>query len=82
MQDQSPPVAPSPAASHDSGIPKNLENFLLTGWRPYAPGLPEPLAEAEAFRLRRRQLSALFPGETLVIPTGHEKVREIGRAHV
>lgn len=30
---------------------------------------------AAAFAARRRRLSELYPGETLIIPTGHEKVR-------
>jgi Xaa-Pro aminopeptidase len=61
--------------SHDTGVPKNLEGFMLSGWKPFSPQLPEPIVGVESFGARRRALSAAFPGETLVIPTGHEKVR-------
>ena len=68
------PAAPA-AASHDSGVPEALRGFLLTGWRPYDPAPPAPHPSAAAFAARRRALSALFPGERLIVPTGHEKVR-------
>ena len=62
-------------ASHDSGNPENLLRFMMTGWA--TP--PEPPASRvegiERFTARRDALSRAFPGETIVIPTGHEKVR-------
>jgi Xaa-Pro aminopeptidase len=62
-------------ASHDSQLPDALIEFMLQRWAP-APGeLPAPIAHAEVFAARRRALSKLFPAETLIIPTGHEKVR-------
>lgn len=67
-----PPPAP---AAHDSGVPEALRGFLLTGWRPYDPAPPAPHPDAAAFAARRRALSALYPGERLIIPTGHEKTR-------
>jgi Xaa-Pro aminopeptidase len=48
---------------------------MVKDWKP-ASGKPTPrLKGAEAFAARRRALSKLFPGEALVVPTGHEKVR-------
>ncbi len=69
------PAATGTPASHDSGVPDALRAFLLTGWRPFDPAAPAPVAHADAFYARRRALSALFPGERLIIPTGHEKTR-------
>src|SRR5687768_13937833 len=62
-------------ASHDTTPPKALLDFMMQGWKPQS-GKPTPkMKNAEVFAARRRELSKLFPGETLVIPTGHEKVR-------
>jgi Xaa-Pro aminopeptidase len=48
---------------------------MLQGWLPPTGVMPEPIAHAEAFAARRQALSAKYPGETLVIPSGHLKVR-------
>ncbi len=48
---------------------------MIKRWKPANRKAPPKLKHADAFRARRRALSQLFPGETLVIPTGHEKVR-------
>jgi Xaa-Pro aminopeptidase len=66
---------PPPAASHDTPPPQALVAFMLQGWEPPTGALPEPIDHAEAFLARRRALSARYPGETLVVPTGHLKVR-------
>lgn len=63
------------AAPHDTAQPKALLDFMLTGWIPKDGALPEPIAGHEAFHARRRALSKRFQAETLLIPTGHEKVR-------
>ncbi|MFO0591579.1 MAG: aminopeptidase P family protein [Polyangiaceae bacterium] len=68
-------AAPAKPASHDLTPPKALLDFMVQGWRPPTAGLPAPIDHHEVFYARRRALSKLFPGETLVIPTGHEKVR-------
>ena len=72
-------VEPSPQvgakASHDSANPENLLKFMVTGWAAPPSSLPEPISGAERFAARRAAVSALFPGETLAIPTGREKIR-------
>ncbi len=70
------PKAPgTPKASHDTQAPKALLDFMLQRWKSAPAKLPKPIAHAKAFEGRRRALSKLFPGEALIIPTGHEKVR-------
>jgi Xaa-Pro aminopeptidase len=61
--------------SHDTAPPPALLDFMLRDWQPASRALPKSIDNARAFHARRRALSALFPGELLVIPTGHEKVR-------
>jgi len=72
----SEPQAPvAKPAGHDTQPPKALLEFMLQDWKP-ASGKPiKAIKNARAFHTRRRALSRLFPGETLLIPTGHEKVR-------
>jgi Xaa-Pro aminopeptidase len=81
-----PSAAPIPAAdtvaqadakpaSHDNQTPQALIDFMVQQWEPDARGLPAPHPRADAFVDRRRALSKLFPGETLIIPTGHQKIR-------
>ncbi|GAC1308508.1 MAG: aminopeptidase P family protein [Vulcanimicrobiaceae bacterium] len=67
-----PPV--TSVASHDDGPPQALLDFMVTGW--LAPETTtEPLPEGARFAARRERLSALFPHDLLVVPTGHEKTR-------
>jgi Xaa-Pro aminopeptidase len=70
----SPEGKKPPQASHDTGTPPALVEFMMKDWAPSGAD-DSPLPQVDAFRARRRSLSAFFPGETLVIPTGHEKVR-------
>jgi Xaa-Pro aminopeptidase len=60
--------------SHDPEFPERLLAFMRTGWRDTDRQVP-PRPETARYAARRAALSAAFPGETLVIPTGHEKVR-------
>jgi Xaa-Pro aminopeptidase len=62
-------------ASHDTATPEALIDFMMRDWEGKAPGMPPAIAHADAYLARRRSLSAKFPAETLVIPTGHEKTR-------
>jgi Xaa-Pro aminopeptidase len=70
-----PGAAVAPPASHDSPPPQALLDFMVQDWGAAKAAKAAPLTGHAAFERRRRALSKLFPGETLVIPTGHEKVR-------
>ncbi|SCL69919.1 Xaa-Pro aminopeptidase [Micromonospora citrea] len=60
--------------SHDPAFPEAFLAFMRQGWRDTTlPIGPRP--EVPNYAKRRAALSAAFPGETLVIPTGGEKVR-------
>ena len=63
------------AAKHDTVNPPALLEFMMRDWKPQSGALPKAHRHAAAFRARRAALSKLFPGEVLVIPTGHEQVR-------
>ena len=72
------PVTSEPQAkpaTHDTTPPPALLDFMVKQWKPASTRLPPKIRYAAAFAVRRRALSKLFPGETLVVPTGHEKVR-------
>jgi Xaa-Pro aminopeptidase len=55
--------------------PEALLEFMVQQWAPAPAELPAPIPHADTYAARRRALSARFPGDTLIIPTGHEKVR-------
>ncbi|NOJ78974.1 aminopeptidase P family protein [Myxococcus xanthus] len=74
-EEQAPAAAPAKPATHDTVPPPALLDFMMKSWKPRSKKLPPKIKQAEAFKARRRALSKLFPGETLIIPTGHEKVR-------
>jgi Xaa-Pro aminopeptidase len=60
--------------THDPAYPEKFLEFMRTGWR----DTELPLRPAEAtpnYAARRARLAAAFPGETLIIPSGHEQVR-------
>ncbi|SCL24348.1 aminopeptidase P family protein [Micromonospora inyonensis] len=60
--------------SHDPDFPEAFLAFMRQGWRDTTlPVGPRP--EVPNYAKRRAALSAAFAGETLVIPTGGEKVR-------
>ncbi len=60
--------------SHDPDFPDAFLQFMRTGWRDDALSVV-PRAEVPNHAKRRAALSEAFPGETLIIPTGNEKVR-------
>ena len=62
------------AASHDPTTPDALREFMLQRWKPQSKKPTARMKQADAFAARRRALSKLFPAETLVVPTGHEKL--------
>lgn len=78
FQKEPTPVTSEPQAkpaSHDSVNPPALLDFMMKDWKPASGKATSRIKGANAFARRRRALSARFPGETLIIPTGHEKVR-------
>nr|BFE75073.1 hypothetical protein GCM10020092_083740 [Actinoplanes digitatis] len=60
--------------SHDPDFPEALLQFMRTGWRDDTLNVT-PRPETPNYAKRRAALSDAFPGETLVIPSGVEKVR-------
>jgi Xaa-Pro aminopeptidase len=69
------PTETAQKTAHDPNTPAALKDFMCREWAAPAGVLPTPMEGAEHFRARRRALSQRFPGETLVVPTGGEKVR-------
>src|SRR5690606_36907821 len=61
-------------AAHDPQFPEQLLQLMRTGWREL-PREVTPAPQADRYAARRAALSAAFPEDTLVIPTGREKVR-------
>jgi Xaa-Pro aminopeptidase len=51
-----------------------LLDFMVTSWEAREVECA-PIAGLDHFRARREAISAQFPGEVLIVPTGHEKVR-------
>jgi len=60
--------------SHDPDFPEKFLQFMRSGWRD-GERETSPRPEAPNYAKRRAALSAAFPGEILVIPTGPQKVR-------
>ena len=60
--------------THDPDFPETFLQFMRTGWRD-DPLAVTPREEVPHYARRRAALSAAFPGETLIVPTGPEKVR-------
>jgi len=69
------PAGPPAQNAYDVATPPALIDFMVQGWKAPSAKPPPRIRGAAHFHARRRALSALFPGETLVIPSGHEKVR-------
>lgn len=59
----------------DPNNPEALVRFMMSQWKPQTKPLPKPVPAADFHARRRAALSKQFPGEVLVVPTGHEKVR-------
>ncbi len=59
---------------YDIEFPEKFKEFMLTGWGESGLAM-SPRAEVSNHARRRAELSAAFPGETLVIPSGREKIR-------
>jgi len=70
QNDQKPAEKPK-----DPNNPEALVRFMMTEWKPQSKPLPKAIPAVDFHARRRAALSARFPSETLIIPTGHEKVR-------
>jgi len=60
--------------SHDPDHPEKLLAFMRTGWRDTDLDV-SPVPQAPNYAKRRAAVAEAFPGETVVIPTGPERVR-------
>lgn len=67
--------AAAPQSAPDPVNPPALLEFMMRDWRPAPRRSVAAIAGAARFRARRKALSRAFLGQTLVIPSGHEKVR-------
>lgn len=75
MKHDSSGVKPVAQASHDVPFPPALLDFMMQSWKPQSKKMPPKVKGLARFVARRKALSEAFPGEVLVVPTGHEKVR-------
>ncbi|HKE64555.1 MAG TPA: aminopeptidase P family protein [Micromonosporaceae bacterium] len=62
------------AQAHDPDYPERLLDFMRTGWTDATLDVTPSLA-APNYAARRAAVSAAFAGLTVVIPSGHERVR-------
>ena len=62
-------------ASHDTQPPQALIDFMMSGWKKPAKKSVPKVANLRVHAARRQALSKQFPGEILLVPTGHEKIR-------
>ena len=69
------PEGEGQAAPGDPVPPPALVEFMSGGWAPADPVVEAPAAAAPFHAARRQKLSARFPGDWLVVPTGGLKVR-------
>jgi Xaa-Pro aminopeptidase len=60
--------------AHDPDFPERFLEFMRSGWQDTALDVARHPAAAR-YAERRQRISAAFPGETLIIPSGTEKVR-------
>ncbi|GIG59500.1 Xaa-Pro aminopeptidase 1 [Longispora fulva] len=65
---------PEGERSHDPMFPEKFLEFMRTGWAE-SPLNVLALPQSAHHARRRDQLSAAFPGENLVVPSGREQVR-------
>lgn len=75
MSEKTTAAGKSGERSHDPMFPEKFLEFMRTGWGPSAMTGLTAVPQSVRHARRRDALSAAFPGETLIIPTGHEKVR-------
>jgi Xaa-Pro aminopeptidase len=68
-------VTEKTTTNYDIPTPERLAEFMRAGWVEPATTAPSPAPQAALHAKRRNALSAAFPGQTLVIPTGGLKAR-------
>ena len=69
-------------AKHDAGVSSSFLEFMSTSWAPEPVQVTGAHRVAEHTARRRAQVAEAFPGEWLVIPTGHEVVRSNDTHHL
>ncbi|MBN1962481.1 MAG: aminopeptidase P family protein [Deltaproteobacteria bacterium] len=62
-------------AKHDSATPAALIEFMMGHWQKKTTKRLIPIKNWVKHAARRRRLAQAFPHETLIIPTGREKMR-------
>ncbi|GAA0495835.1 aminopeptidase P family protein [Streptomyces sp. NPDC046215] len=67
--------------SHDLPVSPEFETFMAGGWAPTPLPGDARLSVADATAARRERLSALFPGERLIVPAGELRVRSNDMDH-
>ncbi len=68
------PAEPEGTRSYDIDFPETFKQFMRTGWNDSTLDVSRR-PEADRHAQRRAALAAAFPSETLIIPSGREKVR-------
>ncbi|MGI5130991.1 aminopeptidase P family protein [Pseudonocardia sp. CA-107938] len=69
------------SGAHDTEVPQRFLDLMLSGWR--EEGIDTaPAPHVEHLARRRALLSAAFPGDTLVIPTGNVHSRTFGAPYL
>jgi len=63
------------SVAHDTPPPPNFVAFMMKDWEVMPPVPRVPFQHAASTLVRRERLSRLFPGELLVVASGHLKVR-------
>jgi Xaa-Pro aminopeptidase len=69
------------SGAHDARVPQKFLDLMTSGWREEDVDLT-PVPQVKHLTQRRARLSAAFPGETLVIPTGNIHSRTFGAPYL
>ena len=72
---QAPDAPLAPVEHRQRPRSEAFKRFVASGWGPRPGGVPDPAESASWAAARREKLSALFPGERLVIPAGGLRTR-------
>ncbi len=74
MDDQGGHMDEHGGQAHDPDFPDKLLEFMRTGWRDSTLAV-SPASEAIRYARRRATVAAAYPGESLVVPSGTQRVR-------